>query len=146
MLAKPGDRVVRGGTWWERRVVKLDHLSIAVSDWRRSRNRYVGSLGFKAEFDIPEGGRTRGGVAAIQDDAGLTIFLEQVDGSVLSGQSGHTLGVDDVDALRRDLAARGISIISMPAKHFWGYGAILADPDGHVLHLYDEVSMREKGG
>jgi len=34
----------------------------------------------------------------------------------------------------------------MPARQFWGYGAILTDPDGHRLHLYDEISMREKGG
>jgi len=29
---------------------------------------------------------------------------------------------------------------------FWGYGAELLDPDGYRIHLWDEVSMREKGG
>jgi catechol 2,3-dioxygenase-like lactoylglutathione lyase family enzyme len=125
---------------------KLDHLTIAVSDWRRSRDWYVGNLGFRLEFEIPEGGRTGHGVAAIQDEAGLTIFLEQVDQPIMNAVSGYTLRVDQVDAFCAELAARGVAFDSMPAKQFWGYGAVLADPDGHQLNLYDEVSMREKGG
>ena len=127
-------------------MVKLDHLTIAVSDWRRSRDWYVGNLGFRLEFEIPEGGRSGLGVAAIQDQAGLTIFLEQVDQPIVKGLSGYTLRVDDVDQVCANLAARGIVFESMPAVQFWGYGAVLADPDGHPFNLYDEVSMREKGG
>jgi hypothetical protein len=30
------------------------------------------------------------------------------------------------------------------AEDFWGYGPELADPDGYVIRLWDEKSMREK--
>jgi hypothetical protein len=29
-------------------------------------------------------------------------------------------------------------------KVFWGYGAELSDPDGYVLRLWDQTSMKEK--
>ncbi|MGH6889878.1 MAG: VOC family protein [Rhizomicrobium sp.] len=125
--------------------MKLDHLSLPVRDWRKSRDWYVETLGFTAEFEVPRGGRAGSGVAAIQDDSGLTVFLEQVAEPILSGQSSYTIQVDDVDETFERLSAIGLPFTAKPAKQFWGYGAVLADPDGHVLHLYDETSMREKG-
>ena len=125
-------------------MVKLDHLTLAVRDWKMSRDWYVNHLGFKIEFEVPEGGGSGSGVAAIQDDAGLTVFLEQIDEPILSGQSSYTIQVDDVDALFERLSAAGLRFTAKPGKHFWGYGAVLADPDGHLLHLYDETSMKEK--
>jgi hypothetical protein len=38
----------------------------------------------------------------------------------------------------------GIPLHHPPRKEFWGYGAELRDPDGHI-HLWDEASMREHG-
>jgi catechol 2,3-dioxygenase-like lactoylglutathione lyase family enzyme len=126
-------------------MTKLDHLTIAVSDWMASRDWYVDQLGFTVEFEIPRGGAARLGVAALQDENGLTVFLEQFAGPILSGQGSCTIQVEDVDALFERLTAAGLVFVAPPGKQFWGYGAVLADPDGHLLHLYDEVSMRAKG-
>jgi catechol 2,3-dioxygenase-like lactoylglutathione lyase family enzyme len=126
-------------------MVKLVHLSLAVSDWKASRDWYVRHLGFSVEFEIPEGGATGLGVVALQDDAGLTVFLEERREPIQSGQSSYTLQVDDLDALYARLAAAGLAFVEPPSKLFWGYGAVLADPDGHRLHLYDEASMAAKG-
>jgi catechol 2,3-dioxygenase-like lactoylglutathione lyase family enzyme len=126
-------------------MVKLDHLSLPVSDWKRSSDWYVVHFGFRLEFEVPRGGRAGLGVAALQDDAGLTLFFEQVDGPVRSGQAAYTLQVDDVDRLYERLSGDGIAFDAAPAKQFWGYGAELRDPDGHRLYLYDEQSMQEKG-
>jgi catechol 2,3-dioxygenase-like lactoylglutathione lyase family enzyme len=126
-------------------MVKLDHLSIPVSDWRASRDWYVGRLGFVVEFEVAEGGVEGLGVAAVQDDAGLTVFLEQRRPPILSGQSAYTLQVEDVGAAYERLSAADARFLSPPAKQFWGYGAVLADPDGHVLHLWDEASMSANG-
>ena len=127
-------------------MVKLDHLALAVTDWRQSRDWYVGYLDFKVEFEAPQGGAEGLGVAAIQDDAGLTVFLEQFSPPILSGQSSYTIQVDDVDALFDLLSGQGLAFAAPPSKQFWGYGAVLLDPDGHSLHLYDETSMKTKGG
>jgi len=57
-----------------------------------------------------------------------------------------TFEVDDVDAKHRELASRGVEFEKTPQKLFWGYGAELRDPDGYLVYLWDEKSMREKGG
>jgi len=126
-------------------MTKLDHLTIAVSDWVASRDWYVNHLGFTVEFEVPGGGAAGLGVAALQDENGLTVFLEQFAGPILSGQGSCTIEVGDVEALFARLMAQGFAFIAPPGKQFWGYGAVLADPDGHLLHLYDTASMQAKG-
>lgn len=126
-------------------MVKLDHAAIPVSNWRRSRDWYIQNLGFRLEFEVEQGGRERLGVAALQDDAGFTLFLEQLPGPIHAGQAIYTLQVDDVDELHRRLEADGVPFAAPPSRQFWGYGAVLHDPDGHVLNLWDERSMAAKG-
>lgn len=126
-------------------MVKLDHASIPVADWRRSRDWYICNFGFQLEFEVDKGGRDGLGVAALQDDAGFTLFLEQLSGSIQSGQALYTLQVDDVDGLHERLVAAGVAFAAPPSKQFWGYGAVLHDPDGHVLNLWDQQSMAAKG-
>jgi catechol 2,3-dioxygenase-like lactoylglutathione lyase family enzyme len=126
-------------------MTRLDHMMLPVSDWRASRDFYLTCLGFAAEFELPQGGPAGLGIAAVRDEVGLTIFLEQRAGPIAGCGGSHTLKVDDVEAFHARLAGAGIAFLSPPAKQFWGYGATLADPDGHIFHVYDERSMREKG-
>jgi catechol 2,3-dioxygenase-like lactoylglutathione lyase family enzyme len=121
-------------------MVRLDHMSLPVSDWRRSRDWWRDVLGFKVEFDMPD----RAAVAMV-DESDLTVFLE--NGEVISNPGlGFTIQVDDVEATHAELAAAGVAFVHPPMKVFWGYGAALLDPDGYRLHLWDPVSMSEKGG
>ncbi len=121
-------------------MVRLDHLSFPVRDWQRLRDWYRDNLGFAVEFEIPERK-----TAAMKDDADLTVFLTEGDVVPCPGLA-FTIQVDDVDAKHRELAARGIAFVHPPMKVFWGYGAELLDPDGYRLQLWDETSMKEKGG
>lgn len=125
-------------------MVKLDHVTIPVSDWMRSRDWYVRNLGFSFEFELPEGGREGRGVVALQDDSGLTLFMEQLSGPIHCGQAMYAFQVDDVEALHVRLAGEGQSFQAPPGKQYWGYGAVLSDPDGHVLNLWDPHSTAEK--
>ena len=124
-------------------MAKVDHIRIAVCDWRASRDWYQKCLGLKVEFEVPDGGEAKLGVAAMQDDSGLTLFLDQVQavpprcGCVLYFQ------VDDVDETHHRLEGAGIQLQQPPQKFYWGYGAELADPDGHVIRIWDERSMHE---
>lgn len=126
-------------------MVRLDHLMIPVSDWRASRDWYVEHFGFAVEFEEPKGGQAGLGVAALQDAAELSVFLEQRAEQILSGQAAYTLQVPDVHETCERLAGNGAKFLSPPAKQFWGYGAVVADPDGHLLHIYDPASMAERG-
>ena len=119
---------------------RLDHLSLPVRDWRKSRDWYQRHLGFEQEFEIHERK-----TAAIRDDADLTMFLYEGEVAACPGIS-FTIQVDDVEAKYAALVAVGVSFVHPPMKVFWGYGAELHDPDGYRLMLWDQKSMKEKGG
>jgi catechol 2,3-dioxygenase-like lactoylglutathione lyase family enzyme len=126
-------------------MANLDHVGIGVKDWRKSRDWYVKNLGLKVEFEVPNGGDAKLGVAALQGDSDLTLFVEQVPREVHACHCVFTFQVDDVEAVHTRLLASGVKFLKAPQKLYWGYGAELADPDGHVIRLWDERSMREKG-
>jgi catechol 2,3-dioxygenase-like lactoylglutathione lyase family enzyme len=119
---------------------RLDHLSLPVRDWRKSRDWYKDRLGFEVEFEIPDRK-----TAAMRDDADLTVFLYEGQVVDCPGIS-FTIQVDDVEAKHDALVAGDIPFVHPPMKVFWGYGAELCDPDGYRLRLWDQKSMKEKGG
>jgi catechol 2,3-dioxygenase-like lactoylglutathione lyase family enzyme len=120
--------------------MKFDHMTLPVSDPGRSRDWYLQNLGFKLEFE-----NLAAGFAAIQDDNDFTIFLQNATARLAGEKCSLTIQVKDVDQTHRQLAEQGVQFLHPPKRHFWGYGAELADPDGYVIRLWDEVSMREKG-
>jgi catechol 2,3-dioxygenase-like lactoylglutathione lyase family enzyme len=120
-------------------MIKLDHLTILVRDYRASRDWYLETLGLEVEFEVP------GLAVALRDDAGFTLFLEQAASGAVTPSCVLYFQVDDLEAKHRLLAAARIQFIHPPQKRFWGYGAEVADPDGYRLRLWDERTMREKG-
>lgn len=116
-------------------MVKFDHMSLPVTNVRKSRDWYVKNLGFKVEFD-------RGGISAIQDSVGFTIFLAKAQKSLPGSKITLTLQVKDVDRKHRELASKGVKFVNAPQRLFWGYGAELVDPDGYMINLWDKVTMR----
>src|SRR5574341_14985 len=50
----------------------------------------------------------------------------------------HALGVQDVDAACRALAAQGLAVEVPPKDYDWGRSAYLRDPDGHLIELAQE--------
>lgn len=119
-------------------MTKVSHMVLPISDVQKSRDWYVEKLGFT--FD----GRDRGeGVAAIKDQAGLTIFLRKTSGDLAAQKITLTIQVDSVDKKYRELEQTGVKFVSPPKLLFWGYGAEVLDPDGYMNHLWDEVTMSE---
>jgi catechol 2,3-dioxygenase-like lactoylglutathione lyase family enzyme len=117
-------------------MVKFDHMSLPVTNVRKSRDWYVKNLGFKVEFE-------RGGITAIQDSAGFTIFLAKAQKSLPGSKITITLQVKDVDRKHRELAGNGVKFVNAPQRLFWGFGAELRDPDGYMINLWDKVTMRK---
>jgi catechol 2,3-dioxygenase-like lactoylglutathione lyase family enzyme len=118
--------------------MKFDHLNLPVSDLDRSRHWYVTALGLTVEFEVPDR-RT----VALQDGLGFAIFLQEKAGVAANGIA-LWFQVDDVDKTFGEWTARGVAFAHGPQKNFWGYGAELADPDGYLVRLWDERTMREK--
>jgi catechol 2,3-dioxygenase-like lactoylglutathione lyase family enzyme len=139
-LARFTNRFLEYASIGEAPMVRLDHLSLPVRDWQKSRDWYRRHLGFQVEFELADRK-----TAAMRDDADLTIFLQE--GEVVSSPGlSFTIQIDDVEAKHRELVAAGLAFVHPPMKVFWGYGAELRDPDGYRLLLWDEKSMNEKDG
>lgn len=119
-------------------MLKFDHLNLPVRNLEKSRDWYVSTLGLKIEFAIPDR-RT----VALQDGEGFAIFLQERS-EVAVKDVALWFQVDDVDATFRQWSARGVGFAHGPQKTFWGYGAELSDPDGYLVRLWDEASMRAK--
>ena len=119
-------------------MMKFDHLNLPVTSLDRSRDWYMATLGLKVEFEVPDR-RT----VALQDGDGFAIFLQEKPGVAPNGIA-LWFQVDDVDAIFAQWTTRGVAFAHGPQKNFWGYGAELVDPDGYLVRLWDERSMREK--
>ena len=119
-------------------MMKFDHLNLPVASLDRSRGWYMATLGLKVEFEVPDR-RT----VALQDGDGFAIFLQEKPGVAPNGIA-LWFQVDDVDAIFAQWTTRGVAFAHGPQKNFWGYGAELVDPDGYLVRLWDERSMREK--
>ena len=121
-------------------MIRLNHISIPVHDFNASRNWYRENFGLCIEFEIPERE-----TVALNDDNDFTLFLYGTS-SRIRPECTLTFEVDDVEAKYSELHSRGVGFEKSPQKLYWGYGAELRDPDGYLIHLWDERSMAEKGG
>ena len=74
------------------------------------------------------------------------VFLDETAGDVAADGVVLTFQIADVEEMHGRLVAAGVPFVAPPGKRFWGYGAELRDPDGHLMLLWDEVSMRENDG
>jgi catechol 2,3-dioxygenase-like lactoylglutathione lyase family enzyme len=119
-------------------MMKFDHLNLPVSNLERSRDWWVSTLGLTVEFEVAN---TR--TVALNDGEGFAIFLQEKPNASANGVA-LWFQVDDVDAIHIAWTARGVRFTHGPQKNFWGYGPELADPDGYVIRLWDETSMKEK--
>jgi predicted enzyme related to lactoylglutathione lyase len=115
-------------------------MMLPVSDCLASRDWYVKNLGFKVEFE-----NIATGTVTNQDDHDFTVFLQKTTERLVGAKCSLTIQVNDVDQAHQQLAEKGIRFLHPPKRYFWGYGVELADPDGYVIRLWDEVTMREKG-
>lgn len=115
-------------------MARVSHMVLPVKDLQRSRDWYVGKLGFTVE-------REQEGVVGIRDSGGLTVFLQKVTDGLADRKITLTIEVDDVDRKYRDLSNAGVEFLTPPKMLFWGYGAEVLDPDGYMNHLWDSVTM-----
>jgi len=70
--------------------------------------------------------------------------LDHLNPTVASNGVALWFQVDDVDATYAAWSARSVCFTHGPQKNFWGYGPELADPDGYLVRLWDETSMKER--
>src|SRR5262249_9910986 len=100
-------------------MAKLSHMVLPVSDTHKSRDWYVGKLGFTIEREHEE-------AVGIKDESGLTIFLIKTTASLTGKNHAHESGGQGGNQ-DEELARLGIKFVSPPKRQFWGYGAEVRD-------------------
>lgn len=109
---------------------KLELVAIPVSDVDRAKAFYTEQAGFNADHDHTVSDEIRfvqltppGSACSIALGKGVT---DAQPGSV----QGMQLVVEDADAARADLAARGVDVSDVQ-EFPWGRFVFFADPDGN---------------
>ena len=119
--------------------MKLELVPVPVSDVEQAIEFYVGKLGFTKDVDVQpaEGVRivqvtAAGSGCSIGFGTGLDVYRGE-PGSI----RGLHLVVEDIEAARAELVARGVEVSEI---HDFGggvKGAEFADPDGNSFELQE---------
>jgi uncharacterized glyoxalase superfamily protein PhnB len=106
---------------------------LRMTNWKRTHAFYVDGLGFTVDWEH----RFEPGfpVFAQLTRDGLSLFLSEHAGDCQVGGAAYFV-VDDVDALFREIQARGINPAEPPEDAPWGRREMsLIDPDGNRLRF-----------
>jgi catechol 2,3-dioxygenase-like lactoylglutathione lyase family enzyme len=117
-------------------MIRLDHLTIVVSNYVVSRDWYVTNLGLHVEFE-----NETAGFGGLEDDGGVELILVRQVLSQRARDCALTFQCDSVHGKYEELTGRGISFVHEPKAVPWGYGAELLDPDGYRVLLWDKHTM-----
>jgi catechol 2,3-dioxygenase-like lactoylglutathione lyase family enzyme len=117
-------------------MIRLDHLTIVVSNYVASRDWYVSNLGLHVEFE-----NESAGFGGLEDDGGVELILVQQSLSQRPRDCALTFQCDSVHGKYEELMTRGVSFVHEPKGVPWGYGAELLDPDGYRVLLWDKHTM-----
>ena len=117
-------------------MAKLDHLGLFVADVGACRDWYTSVIGMIVEFESADPP-----AIGLQDDNDFTLILSPA--APEKSSCSIFFQVDNVMKTYDDLHSRGIEFLHQPQNNAWGFGAELLDPDGRLVGLWDEKSMKE---
>ena len=118
-------------------VTGLDFVAVPSTDWPRSRAFYVDTLGLRPD-DKGQGEFWIG-------ETCFGIYEPATFGMEFAPQkTAHlALHVDDMDAARAALEAKGVEFLGETLDTGVCYMAFLEDPDGNALMLHHRYAPRE---
>jgi len=122
------------------RISKVGTICVPVSDQERAIEFYVETLGLEKRTDVPFGNGYRWvEVGPAGADTTIAIVPPPPGNPTGNVQTGICLNTDDVDAVRADLAGRGVDVAAEISRMgdpvppmFW-----FGDPDGNTLMVVE---------
>jgi catechol 2,3-dioxygenase-like lactoylglutathione lyase family enzyme len=119
-------------------ISKLDFVAVPSTDAERSREFYVDTLGLTPD----EGARFEFWAG----DTCCSIYLPANYGMEFQPQKTAPLGlhVDDVEASRQELEAKGVEFLGETLDTGVCHMAFFADPDGNNLMLHSRYTPRDR--
>jgi catechol 2,3-dioxygenase-like lactoylglutathione lyase family enzyme len=117
-------------------MIRLDHVTIKVSDAVVSRDWYRINFGLRVAFE-----NLQAGLVGLEDDGAVELILVRTP--TVPGERDCTLTFqcDSVDQKYRELTSHGVAFVHEPKHVAWGYGAELRDPDGYRVLVWDAKTM-----
>ena len=122
------------------RIEKADFVAVPSTDWERTRAFYVETLGLRAD--------ERAQAEFWVGDQCFAIWEPERVGGIFEPQrNGHiAFHVDDVEATRTDLTAKGVEFLGETFDTGVCKMAFFRDPDGNDLMLHSRYAPREGAG
>jgi len=126
--------------------MKINVVSLYVTDQDKARAFYTEKLGFKLRDDAPYGPNFRWLTVISPEDDTTELYLAHQDrypGAKAFREAMFAAGVPvigfrvaDLQGLHQRLTAAGITFTREPAKQDWGgFGAVVDDGCGNLLNL-----------
>jgi len=122
--------------------MKLELVAVPVTDVDRAKAFYVEQVGFNPDHDYQVTDELRfvqltppGSACSIVIGQGIT---QMAPGS----QTGLQVVVEDVEAIRAELAGRGVDASEVD-KQPWGWFSYFRDPDGNAWSMQQMVPQAE---
>ncbi len=114
--------------------VRLELVTVPVSDADRAVAFYVEQVGFVLDHDVQVDEHVRF-IQVTPPGSACSIMLDSFSGVMPPGtQRGLQAVVDDADAARADLVARGVEVSDVDDQP-WGRFVSFSDPDGNTWAL-----------
>jgi catechol 2,3-dioxygenase-like lactoylglutathione lyase family enzyme len=122
----------------------VDFITLFVEDLGRSKAFYHDVFGLQLVFEDENSAVFRfanTGINLLRTQAAEELINP---GTVASRDAGarfvFTIGVEDVDAVCAELAARGVDLLNGPVNRPWGVRtASLTDPGGHIWEIAEDL-------
>jgi catechol 2,3-dioxygenase-like lactoylglutathione lyase family enzyme len=128
--------------------IRLDGLTLAVADVRRSVKFYAQMMGFKVVVDaapdfalVRVGGAEGGTIGLLALRHAVGRGAKRVTPTMRAGAHVE-LSTSDLDGLYQKLVARGVAFEGPPEDRGWERSAYARDPDGYTL----EIAQGERAG
>jgi lactoylglutathione lyase len=121
--------------------ISLYSAAVFVNDLDRAVEFYRDMLG------LPLRARGSFGAEFLEGETRLGVHpAAHPDARAMVGRhTGLTFRVDGLLHLCGDLHARGVRFLAEPTEQEWGIMALVADPDGNVLALWEPPTRKEEG-
>ena len=124
-------------------MLTLDYVILYVRDVERAVEFYRDVIGLRHRFTrdgYAEFGTGRAKFGLLGEERAAELVREMASGG---GGSEVLFLVEDVDRQAERLRGEGVRILSGPEDRPWGHRSLhLADPDGHVVELAQEISSQ----
>lgn len=115
---------------------KLDSINLVSDNPCELKDFYVDVL----NFELDEQRSHAPGFFLIKGGAGCNILIQQNgNAQTAPGNNGFEIGieVDIFDQYFERLTQSGCQIVADKQQMGWGKGATVADPEGHIINIYE---------